>query len=376
MSDRDPRERMPELDGLRGFAILLVWAGHYFSVPGKGMVSLLDGYWFRLGWTGVDLFFVLSGFLIGGILLNVRDSHRYFQTFYIRRFFRIIPLYYAWISIYILLFAFDRHFLTSRIGTIERVDVSILAQFFFLQNLLPSFGPVISFWWFNSTWSLAVEEQFYLVAPGVVKYLSRRALTVFLVAVTITAPLLRWFVRVHFNSGPELAYRLMPCRADSLAVGMLAALAWSDTSIRDWLEARTALIYGLFAVFLGGVACLWRYYSNPGLLLTQIFGYTWLALFFAIWMLLALLRPASPMAVVLRMGLLRDIGGVSYCIYILHTVVFLFCHRILLHALPVVTDERAAAVSIFAALIVYAIAKLSWKFFEEPLVRLGHEYKY
>jgi peptidoglycan/LPS O-acetylase OafA/YrhL len=201
-------------------------------------------------------------------------------------------------------------------------------------------------------------------------------LTVFLVAVTITAPLLRWFVRVHFNSGPELAYRLMPCRADSLAVGMLAALAWSDTSIRDWLEARTALIYGLFAVFLGGVACLWRYYSNPGLLLTQIFGYTWLALFFAIWMLLALLRPASPMAVVLRMGLLRDIGGVSYCIYILHTVVFLFCHRILLHALPVVTDERAAAVSIFAALIVYAIAKLSWKFFEEPLVRLGHEYKY
>ena len=93
MPDRIPQGRMPELDGLRGIAILLVWVAHYFAVPGKGMVSLLDGYWFRLGWTGVDLFFVLSGFLIGGILLDVRTSPRYFKTFYARRFFRIIPLY-------------------------------------------------------------------------------------------------------------------------------------------------------------------------------------------------------------------------------------------------------------------------------------------
>ena len=367
---------MPELDGLRGVAIMLVWAGHYFAVPGKGMVSLLDGYWFRLGWTGVDLFFVLSGFLIGGILLDVRDSHRYFQTFYVRRFFRIIPLYYAWIVIYILLVAFDRRFITSRIGTIEGIGASILAQFLFLQNLLPSFGPVVAFWWFNATWSLAVEEQFYLVAPVIVKYLSRRALTAFLAGVTIAAPLLRWFVRVHFNSGPELAYLLMPCRADSLAVGMLAALAWRDDKIRDWLAAQPAGMYGLLTVFSAGVAFLWRYDSSPGRPLTQIFGYTWLALFFAIWMLLALLRPVSPVAVVLRLRFLCDIGGVSYCIYLVHPAVFLFCHRILLHSLPAVTDERAAAVSIFAALITYAIAKLSWKFFEEPLVTRGHAYKY
>jgi peptidoglycan/LPS O-acetylase OafA/YrhL len=376
MYDRSPQGRLPELDGLRGVAILLVWVGHYFAVPGKGTVSLLDGYWFRLGWTGVDLFFVLSGFLIGGILLHVRGSHRYFRTFYIRRFFRIVPLYYAWILIYVLLLAFDRRLLTSRIGTIEGIDVSILAQSLFLQNLLPSFGPVVSFWWFNSTWSLAVEEQFYLVAPVVVKYLSKRALTALLVSVTIAAPLLRWFVRVHFNSGSDLAYRLMPCRADSLAVGMLAALAWSDAKTRDWLAAQPALLYGLFAVFSAGVAFFWRYYSGPGLPLTQIIGYTWLALFFATWMLLALLRPASPVAVVLRVGFLRDIGGVSYCIYVIHTAVFLFCHRIFLHALPAVTDERAAAVSMFAALITYALAKLSWKFFEEPLVRRGHAYEY
>src|ERR1039457_1076220 len=134
MPDRIPQGRMPELDGLRGIAILLVWTGHYFAAPATGMVSLLNGYWFRLGWTGVDLFFVLSGFLIGGILLNVRDSPRYFQTFYARRFFRIIPVYYAWIAIYLVLAAFAGRYLSARIGSFQSVDLAILAHFLFLQN--------------------------------------------------------------------------------------------------------------------------------------------------------------------------------------------------------------------------------------------------
>src|SRR5580700_8324906 len=117
MSDRIPPGRILELDGLRGIAILIVMVGHYFAVPGAGITSFLDGYWFRLGWTGVDLFFVISGFLIGGILLDVRDSPRYFKTFYIRRFFRIIPLYYAWIGIYVLLVTMGRGLVASRIGS-------------------------------------------------------------------------------------------------------------------------------------------------------------------------------------------------------------------------------------------------------------------
>src|ERR1700722_1960142 len=101
MSDRIPPGRILELDGLRGVAILVVVSGHYFAVPGTGMTSFLNGYWFRLGWTGVDLFFVLSGFLIGGILLEVRASPRYFKTFYIRRFFRVMQLYCAWLFLHV-----------------------------------------------------------------------------------------------------------------------------------------------------------------------------------------------------------------------------------------------------------------------------------
>src|SRR5665213_775139 len=131
MTERIPQGRIPELDGLRGMAILLVLVGHYFSVPGIGAASLLNGYWFRLGWTGVDLFFVLSGFLIGGILLGVRESPNYFKTFYARRFFRIIPLYYAWILIYVVLAPVVRMFFSDRIGPVQRVDGSILAHLFF-----------------------------------------------------------------------------------------------------------------------------------------------------------------------------------------------------------------------------------------------------
>jgi peptidoglycan/LPS O-acetylase OafA/YrhL len=160
MTDRIPQGRVPELDGLREIAILLVLVGHYFSVPGIGAVSLLNGYWFRLGWAGVDLFLVLSGFLIGGILLEVRNSPRYFRTFYARRFFRIIPLYYAWILLYMVLAAFGRTFLAMQIGSVQKIDISILAHFLFLQNVHEFLKSTVSFWWLSSTWSLAVEEHF------------------------------------------------------------------------------------------------------------------------------------------------------------------------------------------------------------------------
>src|SRR5258707_7987089 len=222
MADSIPQGHIPELDGLRGMAILVVLVAHYFAVPGTGAASLLNGYWFRLGWTGVDLFFVLSGFLIGGILLGARDSTHYFKTFYARRFFRIVPIYYAWILIYILLSIFGRNFLSARVGSVQKIDIQILAHFLFLQNFREFLKSTVSFWWFSSTWSLAVEEQFYLVAPLLGRYLPKRVLAPALILVTFGSPILRFVIRKGFPEGPWLAYRLMPCRADSLSVGVLA----------------------------------------------------------------------------------------------------------------------------------------------------------
>jgi peptidoglycan/LPS O-acetylase OafA/YrhL len=376
MTARTPQERIPELDGLRGTAILLVLLGHYFSAPGTGAVRFLSGYWVRLGWTGVDLFFVLSGFLIGGILLAARDSPNYFKTFYARRFFRIVPIYYAWIAIYVVLSLVAASFLTARVGSVQRTGIFILAHIFFLQNFKDMLNSTVSFWWLSLTWSLAVEEQFYLVAPLLVRYLPKRVLALALVAVMFGAPILRLVVRNSFSNGPWLAYRLMPCRADSLAAGVLAALLWSNPKTRAWIEAHAMLFYGLFVIFFAGVAYLWRYHSDPLQPLTQTAGYTWLALFFALLLLLVLSRRASILAALMRLGFLREIGGVSYCIYIIHTAVFLFCQQLLLHALPVVTDVKVAGVTFLAAFVTYGIAKLSWKYLEQPMVRRGHAFQY
>src|SRR3984893_13519432 len=128
--------RIPELDGLRGFAILLVVSIHYFYDPGANLPKSLHYLQslFALGWTGVDLFFVLSGFLIGGILLEVRTSSNYFKTFYIRRFFRIVPLYYLWLFCLIALVSLGGPFFQSSSPSGQPgIDWQIWAHFLFLQ---------------------------------------------------------------------------------------------------------------------------------------------------------------------------------------------------------------------------------------------------
>src|SRR5665213_654935 len=117
--------RVPELDGLRGMAILMVVIFHYLEeqglVTGKGATAILQRI-VQMGWSGVDLFFVLSGFLIGGILMDARESPSYFRTFYARRFFRIIPIYYLWIFAYAILVGVAGSFLRahSNSGVIQK----------------------------------------------------------------------------------------------------------------------------------------------------------------------------------------------------------------------------------------------------------------
>ena len=122
---KQPNSRIPELDGIRGIAILLVLLYHYVSIPPGGPPAPLLQRLFAVGWCGVDLFFVLSGFLIGGILMDVRESRHYFKTFYGRRFYRIMPLYYLWIGIYFVTVSF-----WSNPETWRAIPIYVL----FLQN--------------------------------------------------------------------------------------------------------------------------------------------------------------------------------------------------------------------------------------------------
>jgi len=283
-SSNGKQVRIPELDGLRGFAILLVVAIHYFHDPDPKLPRVLHYLqpFFALGWTGVDLFFILSGFLIGGILLEARTSPNYFKTFYVRRFFRIIPIYYLWIVCFIVVVlvgdqVFPSH---TQLGQAPRINWGVLAHFLFLQNLSTSNDSTLAVWWLGVTWSLAVEEQFYLVTPLLVRFLSRRRLIAFLSCAVFAAPCCRILVRALAPMSAATIYRVTPYRADTLALGVLAAIFWRDPEFREWLCRNKSLLYSTFGVLLAGMAAMGIWFWSPSGRITQTVGYTWIALFY------------------------------------------------------------------------------------------------
>jgi len=209
-----PRGRIPALDGLRGIAILLVLLWHAgFNDPFPGFWSSVFAFG-RLTWSGVDLFFVLSGFLIGGILLDARDSTRYFRTFYVRRAFRILPLYGVITGLYIF-----RRLLSPSVIVIPLISYPTFTQNFWMAYFATWGGAGMA-----ATWSLAVEEQFYLTIPLLVRKLTNARLVWVLAFVVVGAPILRTLTLINFEHGRFADYVLMPCRADALCLGVLAAV--------------------------------------------------------------------------------------------------------------------------------------------------------
>lgn len=385
--------RIPELDGLRGIAIALVVLFHYFYFnPGPdynkaGLMHRLYLYFERfvaIGWSGVDLFFVLSGFLIGGILLDVRESPRYFKTFYLRRFYRIIPVYYAWILCYIVVAAVAGIFFTAQISH-ANIDFpgsrySLLLQFLFLQNFgtlnsLPALAGV----WFWPTWSLAVEEQFYLLAPFVIRFISKRALYVFLITSILVAPVIRlciYYVMPTQRLGLGMIYTLMPCRADALGIGILAALIWRDANLRQWLSTHGKLLYGSMALFLAGFVALGKWSPADDSIQMQSVGYTWIALFYVLVVLVALVRPSGPIAWVGRLAGFRELGRVSYCLYLIHYGICYIFQLLLAATLKHVKPWEGIASGCVGILISFAIARISWTYLEYPLLQKGHMFEY
>lgn len=373
--------RIPELDGLRGIAILSVVLMHYFYNPDPRLTGTVHQIQriFALGWTGVDLFFVLSGFLIGGILMDQRDSPSYFKTFYLRRAFRILPIYYLWICLFILIILVGGPFLRSHThsGILPALNLDIYRHFLFLQNLWDVDYTTLAIWWFSPLWSLAIEEQFYLIAPLLVRYLPQRLLPPVLGAVVVVAPILRILVRLH--SGTDVnwpAYRLMPCRADSLAIGILLAWAWRSDAIRARILGKPAQLYLAFGVLLAGMAGIWWRYPNPNDPVTQSIGYSVIALFYAVLLIMSIGLPSGPVAIFVRWRPLQEFGRISYCLYLIHLGIGYFCFGFLTRSIVHFSDWRSGLVGVFSLSVAYGFCRLSWTYFEHPLVQRGHRYKY
>ena len=205
-------KRIPQLDGIRGLAILLVMLFHFFWFPmAAGLPISANDSWLRpillSCWVGVDLFFVLSGFLITGILVDARARPGYFKNFYARRVLRIFPLYYLFLAAWLALTGYQSLWLWSYTANIHMAREGWTAVPSAVDHL----------------WSLAIEEQYYLLWPVVIYFLKPKQALFVCAGLAMLCPLIR-FHYFHVNQ-PLSAYMLTHARLDSLAWGALLALA-------------------------------------------------------------------------------------------------------------------------------------------------------
>lgn len=363
---------VPALDGIRGLAILMVMVYHLTILPG---VTAIDRTWASVaafGWAGVDLFFVLSGFLITGILWEAKGGCHYFRNFYARRTLRIFPLYYAVMVLLLVVLPRLPHPQAARYGAVGGEQV-------WYWTYLSNFAIGLRHEWhlgsLDVSWSLAIEEQFYLLWPTIVFLLGRRALMGFCAAVVGAAMLTRitlTLAGVH----PIALTVLTPCRMDALAVGAFLALAVRGPGGITALLPRTRAVLAVSLLLLAGLFAAqgpkWGVVRGPG----QMFGYSVLAIFYGGVLLLAVSRPRRGLLNRLfSHRLLTTFGRYSYALYLFHLPISVCLRETPLRPsrLPAIFGSHLPGQLLFYAAgigLSLAAAWLSWRFYEGPLLSL------
>ncbi len=353
---------VPALDGLRGIAILLVLV-HAFDVivPGGTLAAVVDMF-LNIGWIGVQLFFVLSGFLITGILLDTSGSPGYYRNFMARRILRIFPLYYG-----VLIAAFV--VLPLIVTVPPSHGEHQLWLWLYVENFTAPFGGSEAL--FPHFWTLCVEEQFYLLWPLLVWLGGRRgvlAIGAILVAMAVVA---RIWVRHRYPGevGAHAAYVFTFCRMDALVIGAMTAALLRDTRVQEWLQWRSGIRMeiGAAVVLIGG--CVIGQFQRTGASM-QWFGYTIIALGFA-GMIVATLQSSSFSSRLLAWRPLRSVGTYSYGMYVFHAPLHLLIGLPLLGRLtwsPGILTNLIYTLLMIA--LTYALGALSYHLYERRFLVL------
>jgi peptidoglycan/LPS O-acetylase OafA/YrhL len=366
------RTHIPALDGLRGLAVLGVMLFHFlpYSHP-SGQANPLVKYGLlavHVGQTGVDLFFVLSGFLITGILLDTKGRPRYFSNFYMRRTLRIFPLYYGVLIFWLALPTLIRAGSWSAAADELRLQVWLWCYATNFAAMLHIPVPAEHFW------SLAVEEHFYLVWPLVVYLTSRRGLRYVCLGLIVGA----LGCRAAFGLLGLSTFHPTPCRMDVLGCGGLLALAATRPG---GLRAVAPLArWGLLAC-LAGTVPLYVATSGSHALAVGVFKHTLAAGLYSC--LLVVVVCADRRGAVGRAfngGFLRTFGKYSYGLYVFHALLLPLFDRWL--PLGPMTERSgsfvlaALARAAGATAVSFAVAWLSWHLYEKQFLKLKRFFAY
>jgi len=352
-----PQRYYEGLNGLRAISIILVLIFH-------GKIEFIGKY---LGWVGVDLFFVISGFLITGILLNSKRDSRYFQKFYIRRVLRIFPIYYL-VVIGVCLFYL----------MLEKEGAGFIYYLTYLQNFFVAITNS-GYGLLGHTWSLAVEEQFYLFWPFVVYLTSIRNLKKISFILIAFVPLIRFYFSLN---GYHIFYQnsLIISRADTMAIGSIIAILIHSENITisrmrllSYLLISSGLVCSLLLLhFIGnnisGNGIIGGWISCKGGLFLEVpYGHL---LFTAIGFISAGLimkvvfktsKISSFVSSVFENKIINYIGTISYGLYLFHWPIFLIVDQI---AIKFHFDLNIHLIFLVKLLLSFIVSSISWHYFE------------
>jgi peptidoglycan/LPS O-acetylase OafA/YrhL len=374
--------RIPALDGLRGIAILMVLLlhlapfGHGLPAP-TAFVDKAFLHTARIGWIGVDLFFVLSGFLITGILYDTKGSANYFRQFYARRVLRIFPLYYGALAIFLIILPalFPEHWVLRDL----KADAAWYWSYLYNMKVAATgYGPSSAL---GHLWSLAVEEQFYVVWPLIVMWLRTRQLLIACVVAMVTALTCRIALSV---TGYAVLVNVWTLSAmDALAIGAFIAVVARQPggrqTMRRW-AGPVAAIAGvpLAGLFLGEAVSLVQHR------VLATVGHTLIAIFFgAILVLVLTSAPTGTLGRAAANPVLGFFGKYSYALYIFHPLLLWFNPnswlKLNFRGLPTLFGSQLPAYLLWLVLTIgltVAVALVSWHVWEKQFLKLKRFFPY
>lgn len=361
-------QRIPELDGLRGIAILLVISFHYINNQllhttnpiGKKLAFIAS-----FGWVGVDLFFVLSGFLIGSILIRHKKSLNFFSTFYIRRIVRILPNYFLFLLLFFTLMSLP-YFSANYFLTGNHV-IPGWSYFLMTNNLYMAYLDNLGNSALSVTWSISIEEQFYLIFPIIVFFVRDKFLPYVLVLLIVAASIFR----LQFTHWIP-AYVLLPCRMDALAMGVLVAYVNFHKDIKVLVNKYFWFVTAAMIFDLLICGFLYYLYGDLGVIKHSLFAF-----FFTGCLVLALSSNVVWYTKILRFKLLMWVGTISYSLYLFHYFLLGVVHHIFGNKQGIGIYHWAdILITLIALLVTVVVSWLVYKKIEMPMVEIGKKYKY
>ncbi|HUQ47288.1 MAG TPA: acyltransferase [Gemmatimonadaceae bacterium] len=362
------------LDGLRGLAVLMVMFGHFWLK--QSPVNALQEWTYTFvqnGWVGVDLFFVLSGFLITGILLEAKGSGHYFRNFYARRTLRIFPLYWGFLFVY---FVVLPNVITIAPGSPFATEPGIKPWFWlYASNMLSLVPGAIIPPGLNHFWSLAVEEQFYLIWPAIVFALSIKTLERTCIALVVAAFAFRLFLLTtpfHHTGG----YVLLPARIDTLAIGAWLAIVAGDATRRDLVErlAPRSFVIALVALAVANLPDLRMFGHRVSM---QTVGFPLMAVIAASLIAIGTGRAGKNSGIrgFFSSRILVTAGKYSYAMYVFHLPLVIVLEMAGLHMKTFSGGEppgilAALAYSAVMSVATFLVALASWHLYEKHFLKL------